>query len=103
MSVAGAVVDYFAKIYRQDENNELKGRTYGVAFVCGFVTVAASLLSFLCAFQHNFAIAGSRGPFLILFRNYINIIILYNSVDLSEVSRNFLKNLRNSFRNGAVF
>ena len=67
---AGAIVDYFAKKYREDSNNEFKGRTIGVAFVCGICTIFASILSFLCSFQHNYVIAGKAFDFY--FRTVIN-------------------------------
>ena len=56
--VAGATVDFFARTYKEKENDEYKGRVYGIAFVCAICSVFSSILSFLCSFQHNYAIAG---------------------------------------------
>lgn len=56
--LAGVLVDFFAKRYRENENNELKGRAYGVAFVCGICSVLGAVVSYLASFQANYAIAG---------------------------------------------
>ena len=56
---AGAIVDCFAKRYRQSEDDDIKGRTVGVAFVCAFVSIFTAILSVLCAFK-NMAVASKN-------------------------------------------
>ena len=56
---AGAIVDYFAKKYKTKYNDELRGRTVGVAVVCGFCSVVTAILSVLCAFK-NVTVAGKK-------------------------------------------
>ena len=67
---AGAIVDCFAKRYRQSEDDDIKGRTVGVAFVCGFVSIFTAILSVLCAFK-NMAVASKH-----LYKLYLTCLII---------------------------
>jgi len=78
---AGAVVDLFAKRYRETEKNELKGKAFGVAFICGFCSVFGAVISYLAAFQHNYSIAGNN----------------YSSCYNSDFNPNACKKMNNGF------
>lgn len=72
---AGVVVDTFANYYRKKEENEIKGRTMGVAVVCGFCSIASTVLSVLCTVRHSFSVSVIAQVTFSVIRTFIYAIL----------------------------